>query len=34
MRGYKRSGPDRSLDDLSDTLEHHFVLSSAPANES
>ena len=26
-RGYLRSGPDRSLGDLSETTEHHFVLS-------
>lgn len=25
-RGYVRSGPDRSLGDLSNTVEHHFVL--------
>lgn len=25
-RGYVRSGPDRTLGDLSDTVEHHFVL--------
>ena len=30
-RGYRRSGPDRSLGDLSATVEHHFVLSSAVA---
>lgn len=26
-RGYVQSGPDRSLQDLSETVEHHFVLS-------
>lgn len=26
-RGYVHSGPDRSLGDLSDTVEHHFVRS-------
>jgi putative acetyltransferase len=25
-RGYVRSGPDRALGDLSNTVEHHFVL--------
>ena len=30
-RGYKRSGPDRSLGDLSETVEHHLVLSSPDA---